>query len=87
MKIISMLLGDEEIARVEDGVFKNVVEPANKWEGAPNNLFKTWYEDCFYAKKADTFDERFERAKEQDYFCYSKPHIKLAARTIDARIL
>ena len=50
MRVISMILGDEEIARVEEGVFKNIVEPACKWKGVPNTLFKTWYEDCFYGE-------------------------------------
>ena len=48
MRVISMILGDEEIARVEEGVFKKVGEPGCKWEGVSNNFFKAWVEDCFY---------------------------------------
>ena len=84
MRVISMILGDEEIARVEEGVFKNIVEPACKWEGVSNNLFKTWYEDCFYGiENSSTFEERLELLRKQNYLCYSKPHIQLTIQIIE----
>lgn len=84
MRVISMILGDEEIARVEEGVFKNIVEPARKWEGVSNNLFKTWYEDCFYGiENSSTFEERLELVRKQNYLCYSKPHIQLTIQIIE----
>lgn len=43
MKVISMVLADREIARVEEGVFKQLVELSPKnMELLPNNLFQTW---------------------------------------------
>lgn len=84
MRVISLVLADREIARVEEGVFKQLVEldPKNI-ELLPDNLFQTWYEDCFYGiPNSSTFEERFELVKEQNYFCYSKPKLKLAARIL-----
>lgn len=84
MKVISLILADREIARVEEGVFKQLVEldPKNI-ELLPDNLFQTWYEDCFYGiPNSSTFEERFELAMKQNYFCYSKPKLKLAARIL-----
>ena len=84
MRVISMILGDEEIARVEEGVFKNSEETACKWEGVSNNLFKTWYEDCFYGiENSSTFEERLELVRKQNYLCYSKPHIQLTIQIIE----
>lgn len=84
MKVISLILADREIARVEEGVFKQLVELSPKnMELLPDNLFQTWYEDCFYGiPNSSTFEERFELVKEQNYFCYSKPKLKLAARIL-----
>ncbi|MBD5526518.1 MAG: hypothetical protein HDR04_19385 [Lachnospiraceae bacterium] len=84
MKIISMILADREIARVEEGVFKQLVEFGSKnIELLPDNLFQTWYDDCFYGiPKSSTFEERFELVEEQNYFCYSKPKLQLAARIL-----
>ena len=43
MKIIRMILGEEEIARITDGKFENILI-CNHYL-APN--FHNWYDDCF----------------------------------------
>lgn len=83
MRVISVLLGGKEVARVEEGVFKNLVEVETKSGLTSANIFHDWYNDCFYGiPNSSTFEERFELVKKQNYFCYSKPQLKLAARTI-----
>ena len=79
MKVIKLMLQDTEIARVVDGKFKNTMTPV----GICPPDFYTWYNDCFYSiKNARTFEERFEAVKEQRYFCYSKPTLKLIAEEV-----
>ena len=81
MRVISLVLADKEVARVEEGVFKNLIEI--KGSHIPNDILKQWYDDCFYnIKNSSTFDERFELVKEQNYFCFSKPKLQLAARIL-----
>ncbi len=76
MKIIRLLIGGSEIARVTDGIFSNTITPMGI---CPPN-FAQWYEDCFYGLKGTrTFEERFEAVKSGNYFCYSKPCLKLEA--------
>jgi hypothetical protein len=76
MKIIRLLIGGSEIARVTDGIFSNTITPMGI---CPPN-FAQWYEDCFYGLKGTrTFEERFEAVKSGKYFCYSKPCLKLEA--------
>ena len=83
MRVISMLLADREIARVEEGVFRILIEPKRGDDLLPDNLYQSWYEDCFYGiENSSTFDERFELVEVQNYFCYSKPKLKLAARIL-----
>ena len=82
MRVISMILADKEVARVEEGQFKNLIEIQNRF--VPNNVFSDWYDDCFYGiKNSSTFDDRFRLVKENNYFCYSKPELKLIARTLE----
>lgn len=79
MKVIKLLIKDEEIARVVDGKFSTTIKPVGV---CPPN-FNRWYEDCFYGiKNARTFEERFEAVKAGNYFCYSKPQLKLVAEEI-----
>lgn len=79
MKVIKLMIKDEEIARVEDGVFSNTITPV----GICPPKFSQWYEDCFYGIKGTrTFEERFEAVKAGNYFCYSKPQLKLEAEEI-----
>jgi len=76
MKVIRLMLQDTEIARVEDGEFKNTMTPV----GICPPDFYQWYNDSFYGiKNARTFEERFEAVKNNQYFCYTKPHLKLIA--------
>lgn len=80
MKVISMFAGEKEIARIEEGKFKQLVE--TKGPLAPN--FQDWYNNCFYSvANSKSFEERFKLVEENNYFCYSNPHIKLIARTLD----
>ena len=79
MKVIKLMIKDEEIARVEDGKFFTTIKPVGV---CPPN-FNQWYEACFYGiKNARTFEERFEAVKAGNYFCYSKPQLKLVAEEI-----
>lgn len=81
--IISLILGDEELAQVVNGEFKQL-KPV-KWPNASPDLYKQWYEDCFYGKKdSATFDQRVEKVRQHDYFCYSKPHLKLTLQELDS---
>lgn len=74
MKIIKMILGDKEIARITDGRFENILICDHPF--APN--FQEWYNNCFYGiEVAQTFEERYELAKAGHYFCYSKPFLQL----------
>ena len=79
-KIISMMIKDQEIARVsKDGLqaFINLNSPL-----APK--LQDWYNASFYGiKNAKTFEERWDRVEENNYFCYLKPHLVLVARTIE----
>mgnify|MGYP003293953904 CR=1 FL=1 len=69
-----MILGKKEIARITDGRFENILVCDHQF--APD--FQNWYDNCFYGiKNAHTFEERFELAKAGQYFCYSKPSLKL----------
>lgn len=83
MRVISMVLDDREFARVEEGgIFKNIIEPVGG-ELLPSNLFQQLYEDCFYGiPNSSTFDERFELARANNYFCWRKPALQLVARTL-----
>ena len=82
MRVISMILADKEVARVEEGQFKNLIEIQNCF--VSNNVFSNWYDDCFYGiKNSATFDDRFRLVKENNYFCYSKPELKLIARILE----
>ena len=81
MKVISMMLAGEEIARIEEGKFTYVIEPKGG-SLAPN--FVNWYNDCFYGiPHSSTFEERFKLVEENNYFCFSKPKLKLIAKEID----
>ena len=80
MKIIKMILGENEVARITDGVFENIVICNHPF--APN--FQNWYDDCFYnIRGAKTFEQRFELVKQGQYFCFSKPAVKLIAEEIE----
>lgn len=77
MKVISMELGGKEIARIEEGVFIPLIDCRGRFQ--PN--LTDWYEDCFFGvKNSSSFEERFKRVEENDYFCYSKPALKLIAK-------
>ena len=79
MRVISMFLGDWEIARVEEGKIRQLAE----FKGISQPNVSQLYEDCFYdVPDSSTFDERFELAREHKYFCWSKPALKLVARTL-----
>ena len=79
LKIIKMILGEKEIARIIDGKFVNIVVCNHPF--APN--FQKWYEDCFYGiENAQSFEVRFEFVKIGQYFCYSKPSLKLMAEEV-----
>ena len=80
MKVIRMVLGETEVARITDGVFEDLLK--SKHEFAPN--FQNWYDDCFYGiKGAKEFEARFEYVKIGNYFCFSKPSLKLIAQEIE----
>ncbi len=80
MRVISLILADKEVARVEEGRFNQIVETKGRF--APN--FAEWYDACFFGiANSETFDERFERVRENNYFCFKKPALKLIARNID----
>lgn len=79
--VISMLLGDREVARVIDGVFEQLVE---LHKDVNPNLFQQYYNDCFYMKGADTFKQQYDLVCKNDYFCYSKPGVRLIAREYDS---
>lgn len=79
MRVISMLLGDWEIARIEEGKFTYITE----FKGVSNPDVVGLYNDCFYdVPNSSTFDERFELVREHKYFCWSKPALQLVARTL-----
>ncbi|MBD5452323.1 MAG: hypothetical protein HDR25_06745 [Lachnospiraceae bacterium] len=79
MRVISMMLAGREIARVEEGEFRDLRERRDKFD--PN--LQQWYDDCFYSvPNSTTFEERLKLVKDNHYFCYSKPDLKLIARTI-----
>ena len=70
---------------------KGAYIPINKFRGfthkignhpfAPN--FQNWYDDCFYnIRGAKTFEQRFELVKQGQYFCFSKPALKLIAEEL-----
>ena len=74
MKIIKMISGEHELARITDGVFTNTILCRHPF--SPN--FKEWYDDCFFGiENAETFEQRYEHAKNGNYFCYSKPSVRL----------
>ena len=78
-KVIRMYLGEREVARITDGVFEDLVNSNHPF--APD--FRVWYDECFYHLQAEvTFEERFELAKCGQYFCFSKPSLKLVAEEI-----
>lgn len=77
MRYISMMLAEEEIARIEEGVFKKIM----KCNGFFIPNFEDWYNDSFYnIPNSKTFDQRYELVRNNNYFCYSKPDIRLIAR-------
>lgn len=80
MRMISMLLGDQEIARIdEEGKFSQLVE----FKGLVQPSVRQLYEDCFYeVPNSSTFDERFELVRVHNYFCWTKPVLQLAAITL-----
>ena len=80
MRVISMILGDQEIARIdEEGRFTQMVE----FKGLVQPSALQLYEDCFYGvPNSSTFDERFELVRVHNYFCWTKPTLQLAARTL-----
>ena len=80
MRVISMILGDREIARIEeDGTFRQLVE----FKGMVQPSVRQLYEDCFYGvPNSSTFDERFEHVRVHNYFCWTKPALQLAARIL-----
>ena len=79
-KIIKMILGGKEVAKVTDGVFENILICNHKF--APD--FHSWYDNSFYnIKNSRTFEERFELVKQNNYFCFSKPSLILIAEEID----
>ena len=80
MKVIRMILGETEVARITDGVFEDLLQC--KHEFAPN--FENWYDDCFYnIRGSKEFGARFELVKQGHYFCFSKPSLKLIAEETD----
>ena len=84
MRVISVILGDREIARIdEEGNFKQLVE----FKGLAQPSVRQLYEDCFYGvPNSSTFDERFELVKVHKYFCWTKPNLQLAARTLPEEV-
>ena len=80
MKVIRMILGEKEVARVTEGVFEDLLQ--NRHPFAPN--FQNWYDESFYGIPcARTFEERYVMVKHGQYFCFSKPALKLVAEEID----
>lgn len=74
--MIKLILGGREVARVEEGIFKNTLICNHPF--APD--FKKWYADCFYnLENANTFEQRYNLVKLGQYFCFSKPALKLEA--------
>lgn len=84
MRVISMILSDREIARIdEEGNFKQLVE----FKGLAQPSVRQLYEDCFYGvPNSSTFDERFELVRVHKYFCWTKPTLQLAARTLKKEV-
>ena len=80
MKIIKMMLGGEEVARITDGQFE--AKLINTSPFAFN--LKSMYDNCFYGiSDTATFEQQFEAAKNGRYFCYSKPSLKLVTEETD----
>lgn len=81
-RVISIMLADKEVARVVEGKFENLIEPKGSY--VPRTVFSEWYNDCFYGiREASTFDQRFQLVQDNNYFCFSKPKLKLIARNLD----
>ncbi|MBE5970671.1 MAG: hypothetical protein E7242_10620 [Lachnospiraceae bacterium] len=79
MKIIKLILAGEEIARVTDGKIDKI-----RMSDSPYSFnLEQLYDACFYGiKNAIDFDERFELAKNGNYFCWMKPQLKLETEEI-----
>ncbi|MCR5517274.1 MAG: hypothetical protein K6F17_01715 [Lachnospiraceae bacterium] len=77
MKVISMMMGTIEVAKIEDGKFTNIVK--NSSGLIPS--FIQLYDDCFYGiPHSNTFEERYSLVTKNNYFCYTKPTLKLIAK-------
>lgn len=81
VQVISMLLGDKEVARVIDGAFQQLAE---LHKDINPDLFQQYYNDCFYKTGAKDFETRFKLVEDNNYFCYSKLGVRLIAREFDS---
>lgn len=80
MRVIRMILGEREVARVTENGFQDLLN--NRHPFAPN--FQNWYDESFYnIPGARTFEDRYALVKHGQYFCFSKPALKLVAEEID----
>lgn len=80
MKVIRMILGGKEIARITENGFQDLLN--NPHSFAPNLM--NWYDESFYGIPcAKTFEERYVMVEHGQYFCFSKPALKLVAEEID----
>lgn len=80
VKMIKMMIGNKELARITDGVFTNIIPCRHEF--SPD--FRAWYDDCFFEiENAQTFEERFEHVLNGNYFCFTKPSVKLVAEEAD----
>lgn len=80
VKCIKLVLGEREVGRAYEGRFVNMV-PANPF--GINS--KSWYDNSFFGIERGNadFEERWKLVEGNNYFCFSKPTLKLFACEVD----
>ena len=76
VKCIKLFLGEREVGRAYADRFVNMVPP-----GPFMPDVRQWFDDCFFHIESGSgdFEERWKLVEENNYFCFSKPSLKLYA--------
>ena len=80
VKCIKLFLGEREVGRACADRFVNMVPPD------PFDInSKYWYDDSFFGIETGSadFEERWKLVEANNYFCFSKPTLKLYACEVD----
>ncbi len=79
-KCIKLFLGEHEIGRAYEDRFQCLLEP-----GPFMPDIRQWYDDSFFSIESGSgdFEERWKLVEGNNYFCFSKPTLKLYACEVD----